>query len=47
MKGQAPPASGGSVVLRAVIWALLSIHNRKKRKRKKERIVAMEVVEDA
>jgi len=56
IKGQAPPVSGGSVVLRGVIWALLTIHNRKKRnrkkkkekkKRKKERIVDMKVVEDA
>jgi len=46
IKGQAPPASGGSVVLR-VIWALLTIHNRKKRNRKKARIVDMKVVEDA
>jgi hypothetical protein len=47
MKGHAPPASGGSFVLRAVIWPLFNIHNRKERKRKKARIVAMKVVEDA
>jgi hypothetical protein len=47
IKGQEPPASGGSVVLRGVIWILLNIHNRKKRNRKKARIVAMKVVADA
>jgi hypothetical protein len=47
IKGHAPPACGGSVVLGAVIWALLNIHNRKKRNRKKAKILAMKVAEDA